>query len=440
MKYGCLFFSILLLLSCSTTKTSSTKSNTSANSSPQADYFAEDYLRYDDHIYMDDVRSVKLFQSDDQMTYPILFMGDNKQLTLSFDVMGKELENYNFSFVHCDANWEPSILTQPEYLSGFPNGFIEEYLFSFNTLQPYVNYQLKFPNRDFSFRKSGNYLLKVYANNDESQLLLTKQFYIVDNKVEIEATVKPATLARHRDYKHEVDFSILYPNYTIIDPYRDIIVVIRQNFRWDNAITGLKPLFMKGNELEYNYEDKNLFWAGNEFRNFDLKDLRYQSINVGKVAFEDDQKTHAYLFPEISRSSQRYLFQPDLNGQYLIKRDDSRDSFNEADYAKVHFQLNYPQPLANGNLYVFGRLTNWEFMDEFKMQYDYTDKAYKAAPYLKQGYYNYQYIFLPDGAKEGDALTIEGSHFETQNNYYIFVYHRPQGTVYDQLICLYFNE
>ncbi|MDB9775809.1 DUF5103 domain-containing protein, partial [Vicingaceae bacterium] len=110
MKYGCLFFSILLLLSCSTTKTSSTKSNTSANSSPQADYFAEDYLRYDDHVYMDDVRSVKLFQSDDQMTYPILFMGDNKQLTLSFDVMGKELENYNFSFVHCDANWEPSIL------------------------------------------------------------------------------------------------------------------------------------------------------------------------------------------------------------------------------------------------------------------------------------------------------------------------------------------
>jgi len=411
----------------------------STATSKPTDYYEDNFLRYEDHVYKDNVKSVKLFQKDDQMTYPILFMRGNEQLTLSFDVLGKKFETYNYSFVHCNANWEPSILIQPEYMSGFASGFIEDYKFSFNTTQPYINYQLNFPNANFNFIKSGNYLLKVYTNGNEEDILLTKQFYIVDNKVEVVANVKAATLARYRDFKHEVDFSIFHPNYTINDPYQDLNIVVRQNFRWDNAITGLKPLYMKGGELDYNYEDKNLFWAGNEFRNFDIKDLRYQSINVEDIVYEEDNKNHVYLLQENSRAHIRYLTAQDLNGQFLIKRDDSRDSFNEADYAKVHFNLKMDQPLANGNLYVFGRLTNWEFDEEFKMQYDYENKAYKASPFLKQGYYNYLYVFLPDGEKEGDVFTVEGSHFETQNDYYIFVYHRPQGTVYDQLISLYFN-
>ena len=125
MKNGCFLFSLFLFLGCSTTQKSSTTDQKSKDSAiNQTEYFKEDFLRYDDHVYMEGVKTVKLFQSDDQLTYPILYMGDNKQLTLSFDVMGKDFENYNFSFVHCDANWEPSILTEPEYLNGFTNGFI----------------------------------------------------------------------------------------------------------------------------------------------------------------------------------------------------------------------------------------------------------------------------------------------------------------------------
>ena len=436
----------VILLACNPSKNASkppkeitSNDNVNSTTNDNTDYYEENFLRYEDHIYKENVKTVKLFQKDFPMTYPLLFMRDNGQLTLSFDVMGKKFETYNYSFVHCDANWEPSILIQPEYMSGFANGFVEDYKFSFNTTQPYINYQLNFPTNDFKFIKSGNYLLKVYSNGNEEDLLLTKQFYVVDNKVEVVANVKAATLARYRDFKHEVDFSILHPDYTINDPFQELNVVIRQNFRWDNAITGLKPLYMKGGELDYNYEDKNLFWAGNEFRNFDIKDLRYQSMNVGSIAYEEDNKYHVYLFPENSRAHIRYLTQQDLNGQFLVKRDDSRDSFNEADYANVHFNLKMEQPLANGDLYVFGRLTNWEFNEEFKMQYDYENKAYTASPYLKQGYYNYIYAFLPDGEKEGDLFTVEGSHFETQNEYYIFVYHRPMGTVYDQLISVSFN-
>lgn len=443
MKYIFPIFISFILIGCNAQKKSSTANNTAEKTSSTAtadDYYMDDFLRYNDYIYREDIKTVQLYQGDNQMTYPILFLNDTRQLTLSFDVMNQDFEIYNFSFIHCDANWEPSVLTEPEFLNGFSNGFIEDYKYSFNTTQSYINYQLKFPNTDFSFKKSGNYLLKVYSNNNPDELMITKQFYVVDNQVEIQATVKAATLARYRDNKQEVDFSIFYPNYTINDPYGDVNVVVRQNFRWDNAITNLKPLFMKGNELVYNYEDKNLFWGGNEFRNFDLKDLRYQSMNVGKIQFEDDQRYHSYLFQEEPRSSIRYLTQQDLNGQFIIKRDDSRDSYNEADYSYVHFNLKKDVPLENGNLYVFGRLTNWEFKDDFKMIYDYEDKAYKASPFLKQGYYNYNYVFLADGAKEGEFSVIEGSHFETQNEYYIFVYHRPQGGVFDKLVGLYFED
>ena len=390
-------------------------------------------ILYKDHIYKDNIKTAQLYIKDKPLSFPIIFLGDNKQLELHFDDLDVDFQTYTYQFVHCNANWEPSGLVSQEYLDGFFNGFIEDFKYSFNTLFRYIHYKVSFPNEDINFKLSGNYLVKVYANNNEEDLLLTKRFYVVDKKVSIQTDIHMATLARYRDYKQEIDFTINHTGYNIQDPYLDLKVVISQNRRFDNAITKLKPLFIKTPELVYNYEDQNLFDGNNEYRFFDAKDLRYQSMNVDGIQIMNG-KTHLFVLPEEPRSFKRYYFQQDLNGMRLIKRDESVNSDIEADYVWAHFNLKREAPLPGGSIYVFGELTDWEFRDDFKMEYVAINKEYTLKTALKQGYYNYNYIFVPDGSEIGDISAIEGTHSETENDYYFFVYHRQNGEIYDRLI------
>ncbi len=364
---------------------------------------------------------------------PVLFMNGNKKLELHFDDLDSEFHTYSYKIVHCNANWEPSSLNPQEYISGYFNGFIEDYKYSFNTLFSYIHYKLEFPNQELTFTKSGNYIIKVYANNNEDDLLLTRRFFVVEQRVSIESNIHMATLARHRDYKQEVDFTINTQNYNIQDPYADIQVVLSQNRRWDNAIFNLKPLFVRTPELIYNYEDNNLFDGNNEFRFFDAKDLRYQSMNVDGVQIENG-KTHLWVLAEEPRSFKRYYTQQDINGKRLIKRDQSNEQNREADYMLTHFTLKRETPVENADIYVFGELSDWQFKEDFKMEYVEVEKEYRLTTLLKQGYYNYMYATLASGEKEGDLSVIEGTHSETENDYYFFVYHRQRGEIYDRLV------
>jgi hypothetical protein len=66
------------------------------------------------------------------------------------------------------------------------------------------------------------------------------------------------------------------------------------------------------------------------------------------------------------------------------------------------------------------------------MQYDAENKCYYLYAYLKQGGYNYMYYTLRDGAVS--MLPLEGSHWQTQNEYTVDVYYSPFGARYDRLV------
>ena len=135
------------------------------------------------------------------------------------------------------------------------------------------------------------------------------------------------------------------------------------------------------------------------------------------------------------------MFEEDLNGNRSIESENSNNHSTESDYVWVHFTLPYDFPLVNGNLYLMGALTDWQFTEDAKMTYNFEKKVYEGTLYLKQGYYNYMYVFLEDGQKAGDATLIEGNHFETENDYSVYVYHRQEGSKYDELIGIqHFNS
>jgi len=394
---------------------------------------AEDVFRYANKVYKKDVKSVQLYRQGDALSFPVLFLSEQNKLELHFDELNGSLTNYNYDIIHCNANWEPSRLNRQEYLDGFFNGFIEEYKYSFNTRIPFLHYSLDFPNQEIQFKKSGNYIIRVYDNNTPEDLILTRRFYVVQKRVDIESNIHIATLARHMDYKQEIDFDIVLNNYQVQDPYSEIKVTIQKNRRHDNAITDIKPLFISSERLSYDYEQENLFDGGNEYRFFDAKDFRYQALNVDGIQLING-KTHLFVLAGEPRSYKRYFMQNDLNGLRLIKRNESRDINREANYMVTHFKLNRESPLPNGDLYVFGELSDWQFTDEFKMKYDESSSSYQLQVLLKQGYYNYQYVFLPKGSEIGDEAMIEGTHAEAENDYYFFVYHRKIGEIYDRLI------
>ena len=69
-----------------------------------------------------------------------------------------------------------------------------------------------------------------------------------------------------------------------------------------------------------------------------------------------------------------------------------------------------------------------------KMGYNFDTGQYEKAVLMKQGSYNYQYLFVPNGSTTGQTAPLEGDFYQTQNEYSIYVYYRPMGARYDRLI------
>jgi hypothetical protein len=405
----------------------------SDNQPPGGDYYEQTYLRYSDFVYENNIKSVLFSRKGWEFSPPIIEFNSSEILELRFDDLEADFKNYAYTIIHCNALWQPSDLMDFEYIEGFREGRIENYSFSRNTRVPFTHYHLEFPNANMKPKLSGNYLLKVFLEGNPDSVIFTRRFMVFEQKVTIEATVKQATNLNYRDTKQEIDFNINTNLYQVSNPYRDLTVILTQNGRWDNAIYNLQPRLVQGHMLIYDYEEGNIFPGGNEFRNFDTKSLRYRSLNVQEINTITNG-WEVWLAPDRNRRFMRYTTRSDINGRFLIRTEDYTDDFLESDYAWVYFTLPHNPPLADGNVYVLGGLTDWNLTPGNRMTYNYRDERYELRLLLKQGFYDYQYVYLEDGTDTGDASLFEGSHSITENDYTIYVYHRRPGDMYDSLI------
>ncbi|MGB1241682.1 MAG: DUF5103 domain-containing protein [Chitinophagales bacterium] len=427
------FFCLTLLLLW----TSSLLAQLSADSS-NIDYYYPNILKYEDAVYKENIRTVLFHVKDQKLTPAIIPLSGGLQLALTFDELGEEVNYYSYQLILCNADWTPSSLDSFDYVDGFIEQDISDYRFSLNTFQPYTQYRLMIPNESMGVTKSGNYLLKIYRSGDEEDLVLTRRMVVYENYITIKGRFLNPTLTAVLKTHQRLDFSVVYEGLNIVNPIAELDVVVLQNGRWDNALMGLKPTFMHVDELIYNFANRNLFEAGNEFRYADFRSMRYRSERVKNL--EEDKKLrekHVYLKTDEVRTRDgirlriNYL---DFNGRYQIGVQDGLFNYLDADYAFVHFNLPFEEPLTDGNIYVFGGFTDWEVMPRYQMKYNYEQKAYQACLYLKQGFYNYQYVLLEDGNPVPKAAPFEGNYYKTENDYIILVYHRKFGARYDRLI------
>ncbi|WP_321286960.1 DUF5103 domain-containing protein [uncultured Sunxiuqinia sp.] len=394
----------------------------------------ESEYHYQNAVFKEEIRTVKAFREGYELSDPIYELGSDVNLIFKFDDLSNETKNYYYTIVHCDADWNESYILQNEYLDGFFDNPVTDYAPSFNTTMTYVNYLIRVPNEDVRITKSGNYVLVVYEDQDKEKLVLTRRFQVLEHKVRVAGTVKRATFDPFKGDKQEVDFTIYHENLPILNPRDEVKVVIIKNGRWDTAIRDLKPLFIKEHELDYNYDKENVFPGGNEYRYFDIRTRKYTGENVASINFFRPYY-HATLMVDELRANKKYFPYKEMNGKYVVESQDRVDDYDtECDYFFVHFTLPLEAQLVGGSVNVFGALTSWNANKSNEMTWNYETASYELTLLLKQGYYNYQYVYVPEGSKKADATVLEGSHYETENEYQIFVYYRDISGRYDQLV------
>lgn len=373
-------------------------------------------------IFKDQIETVVFHKKDVNNGLPILKLNSSSLLRLSFDDLSGDYNELRYEIIHCDAQWRPSKNIFPaDYIDGLNNDYINNYKFSVGTYLSYTHYWLDFPNEMMRPKISGNYIMNVFSADDESDTVLTRRFYVVDNKVSITGQINQPNDPRYRQTHQEIDFEIGIGRLPLSDPFNEIFVAIRQNGRWDNMKTGLKPQFVQNNTLIYDYEDVNLFGGGSEFRFFDLRSVIYARQNVAKIKL--DTLYNAILYPDEDRSFKTYNEWEDINGFRIILAERANNTGYEAEYVRTYFHLKPTYDLAeNESIYLFGALTDWKIDEEFKLDYNKRNGLFEVNHLFKQGYYNYSYAVKKKGKEGIDLSYFEGNNFETENDYSIYVY------------------
>jgi hypothetical protein len=391
----------------------------------------------DNIVYKPYIKTVLLYKYGFEMSAPVIMINSGEKLQLSFDDLGEEMKRYRFTIIHCESDWSTSAeLSVSDYIDGFREDIISDFAYSSNTTVPYTHYTLLFPTDNLRMKISGNYILAVYEE-DQSEMVFTRRFMVVEpTPVGITGTVHQAPSATDRFTEQEVDFDVNFNGMQVYDPNREVKVVVTQNDRWDNAIRNVKPRFVKEGVLDYNYDDQITFNGGNEFRAFDTKSLLYQSERIRKISY-DTGGYNVYLLDDLRRNTKNWVNDKDINGRMYIKNEEhALNSELESDYAWINFFLPFDTYLPGGKIYILGALTDWQINDMSEMKYNPFRKGYEKKLFLKQGYYNYLYVYKDNRRSGVDEAMIEGSHWETENEYTVWVYYHETGGLCDRLIAV----
>ncbi|MGB3588272.1 MAG: DUF5103 domain-containing protein [Tunicatimonas sp.] len=416
---GIIFLIVSILPACVPIAStgSSTASGTATSSSNEIFY---------DQTFRPNVRSIRLLMPEGVLWSSALRIGDPTPVILAFDILeidGAVSTDYRAKLIHCNADWRKSTLSNIDFLYEYNEFPITNEAFSYNTKVPYTQYRVPVPR----VKLPGNYIISVYEDANEANMVFTKRLMVYDQLVGVSAEITRSNGATERVTSHQIEFFVDYGSVNIPNPLEDIYVVIRQNDRWFNAIEGLEPTFVRQErqQLEYQHFDlQNNFYAGNEYRFFDLRTLNALGQNVGDIRREQ-VPVEAFLLPDRNRSREFYSQYEDLNGAYVVGNLDIRGDELSADYVQTQFLLEADQAVS-GEVYVVGAFNNRELTPENRMVYDPILKSYTADLLLKQGFYNYQYYVSNN--QPGNPYGFEGSYFEVENEYDILVYTRPIGT------------
>jgi len=376
MKFQILALSIFLfqVITCNTVFAQNTET-----------YYDDMSFKTEDFIYDPYIKTVRLYPNQQpsqtaQLEQPIIPLSQRIPLLLTFDELASDARVYKAKIIRCESDWTESTLPDMEYLSVYNDFLIRDYDFSINTKVPFVHYKFQIPK----VKISGNYIVKVFYQ-DEENLILTKRFMIFEEKTSVAFEQIPAVGGESSLVSQQFKLSVNYTGVSgVVNPNKQLKVVVRQNYRWQTARKELQPTFVKDHQktLEFSsLSESQRFLGSNEFRLFDIRTQRKLGWGVDSVRYQNNGD-HVFLQPEKSRANLAYGTRlEDFNGQFYVENSQrAEQSRTEADYAYVNFVLK-SQKLSN-DVYIIGGLTDWKINPLFKMQYINKNGGYYTAEVL----------------------------------------------------------
>lgn len=362
---------------------------------------------------------------------PIITLNSNDFVNINFDrISENSLSRLRYRIIACDADWaENRNISESEFIDGFNDNLIEDYYPSLNTTVSYTNYNINIPNGDIALKRSGNYLVIIYEEDNPSNIMLTARISVLEPIANIITKVSSVTDIDANKGHQQVSLTVQH-QLQMRDPVSELKVYVRQNNRMDDERSGLKPSMIAPGKIGYEHNRNLIFEAGNEYRRFETSSYKYNGINVSHIVYQRPN----YLMDistDKARAGTSYSYDQDQDGYFIVRNREGRDDNTEADYFFTNFTLTSDQ-VKDYNIYINGGFTDNEFSEKYKMSYDYGSGCYKLTLLLKQGLYNYQYLAkMPDGYS---TSLIEGNYYQTENEYSVWVYYRPTGQRYDSFI------
>lgn len=381
-------------------------------------------------LLSEQVASLQVVANDDWTSLPIISLGSDEVLHISFDELSHNYHRFCYKVEHCEADWKVSEgLFESDYIQGFASGnTIDDIQESVNTNQLYTHYALRLPNEKCRLKMSGNYKLTVYDENDNDKPVLVVCFMVVEPKMAVGMGVTTDTDIGVNTSFQQVDLRLDYGDVRVTEPTSQIKTVVMQNGRWDNAVSNAKPQIVSANGLAWTHNRDLIFPAGNEYRKFEMLDVTHTNMGMETVEWDGD-KYHALLWTDEPRPN--YVFDEDADGAFLVRNSDNEEVDNTCEYLMVHFRLKSQQ--QPWEIYLNGAWTQDRFLPKYRMAWNEEKQLYEASVWLKQGYYNYQYLALRD---DGSAVPVqsEGNFFQAENTYQALVYYRAPGGRTDWLM------
>jgi hypothetical protein len=369
-------------------------------------------------------KSMEFFRKGFRGSPPILRLDSNDRLILRFDELSTINGQFIVRFSHRNRNWEPSNVPENWLFDGISELTLQSGTMNTESRPNYFSYELEFPNRQFRFLSSGNFMLHIHDFESNVELF-SLPFFVTENEGDFE--IRSETIfnsGRSGEAGHQLFGTYFYPTFVEF-PNIDLSTQFVQNRFWSTTKQPEQVNFVNQGEMSVRLTRPQLFPAYLSFNRLDVRQLSLQNpdifdYNPGFTPERITLQTDYFNFISEEASSAQNGFGTPLNSP-------------SARFIEATFRFEDSGSLSNTDeVFLIGDFNQWTLSPAFRLRTNQTTRLREVTALIKQGTYSYKYV-----TRDGDEIDLfflnEGVSAQPQE-YSGFIYYRDPQYQYDRLL------